>query len=138
MVSSVAAAGLYKGTWREDMFEEAENLDTHPYFRTKHDSEAVVRSECTRPWRVYRPGIVVGDSETGEMDKIDGPYYFFKLIRRLRNAVPQWMPMIGVEGREINLVPVDFVAGAMDHIAHLERARRPGLPSHRPEPQDRG
>ena len=102
------------------MFEEAENLDVHPYFRTKHDSEGVVRSECTRPWRVYRPGIVVGNSETGEMDKVDGPYYFFKLIRRIRNAVPQWMPMPGVEGREINLVPVDFVVRAMDHIAHTE------------------
>jgi NAD(P)-dependent dehydrogenase (short-subunit alcohol dehydrogenase family) len=118
MVSSIAAAGLYKGTWREDMFEEAENLDMHAYFRTKHDSEGVVRTECTRPWRVYRPGIVVGHSETGEIDKIDGPYYFFKLIRRLRNAIPQWVPMIGVEGREINLVPVDFVTRAMDHIAH--------------------
>jgi NAD(P)-dependent dehydrogenase (short-subunit alcohol dehydrogenase family) len=118
MVSSIAAAGLYKGTWREDMFDEAQDLDNHPYFRTKHDSEAIVRTECTRPWRVYRPGIVVGHSETGEMDKIDGPYYFFKLIRRIRNAVPQWVPMLGVEGREINLVPVDFVAQAMDHIAH--------------------
>ena len=120
MVSSIAAAGLYEGTWREDMFDEAENLDVHPYFRTKHDSERVVREECERPWRVYRPGIVVGDSETGEMDKVDGPYYFFKLIRRLRDTVPQWMPMIGVEGREINLVPVDFVTRAMDHIAHLD------------------
>ena len=120
MVSSIAAAGLYHGTWREDMFEEAENLDVNPYFRTKHDSEGVVRTECTRPWRVYRPGIVVGDSETGEMDKVDGPYYFFKLIRRIRNAVPQWMPMPGVEGREINIVPVDFVVRAMDHIAHTE------------------
>src|SRR6185437_11565668 len=117
-VSSIAAAGLYKGTWTEEMFEEAEDLDTHPYFRTKHESERVVREEYSRPWRVYRPGIVVGDSETGEMDKIDGPYYFFKLIRRIRNAVPQWVPMLGVEGREINLVPVDFVAQAMDHIAH--------------------
>ena len=120
MVSSIAAAGLYKGTWREDMFEEAEDLDTHPYFRTKHESEAVVRNELERPWRVYRPGIVVGHSETGEMDKIDGPYYFFKLIRRIRSAVPQWMPMPGVEGREINIVPVDFVVRAMDHIAHLD------------------
>jgi NAD(P)-dependent dehydrogenase (short-subunit alcohol dehydrogenase family) len=120
MVSSIAAAGLYHGTWREDMFEEAENLDVHPYFRTKHDSEGVVRSQCLRPWRVYRPGIVVGNSETGEMDKVDGPYYFFKLIRRIRNAVPQWMPMLGVEGREINIVPVDFVVRAMDHIAHTE------------------
>ena len=121
-VSSIAAAGLFKGTWREDMFEEAEDLDTHPYFRTKHESEKAVREECDVPWRVYRPGIVVGHSETGEMDKVDGPYYFFKLIQRLRNAMPQWMPTVGVEGKEINLVPVDFVAAAMDHIAH-----EPGL-----------
>ena len=120
MVSSIAAAGLYEGTWREDMFEEAQDLDTHPYFRTKHESEGVVRSESERPWRVYRPGIVVGHSETGEMDKIDGPYYFFKLIRRIRSAVPQWMPMLGVQGRRINIVPVDFVVKAMDHIAHLD------------------
>ena len=120
MVSSIAAAGLYRGTWREDMFDEAQDLDTHPYFRTKHESEGVVRTECERPWRVYRPGIVVGNSETGEMDKVDGPYYFFKLIRRIRNAVPQWIPMPGVEGREINIVPVDFVVRAMEHIAHLE------------------
>ena len=120
MVSSIAAAGLYRGTWREDMFDEAQDLDTHPYFRTKHESEGVVRTECERPWRVYRPGIVVGNSETGEMDKVDGPYYFFKLIRRIRNAVPQWIPMPGVEGREINIVPVDFVVRAMDHIAHLD------------------
>src|SRR4051795_100292 len=119
-VSSIAAAGLYKGTFREDMFEEAENLDVNPYFRTKHESEKVVRTQCTRPWRIYRPGIVVGHSETGEMDKIDGPYYFFKLIRRLRNTVPQWMPMPGLEGREINIVPVDYVVRAMDHIAHTE------------------
>ena len=120
MVSSIAAAGLFEGVFHESMFDEAQKLDTHAYFRTKHDSEAVVRNECSRPWRVYRPGIVVGHSETGEMDKIDGPYYFFKLIQRLRNALPQWMPTIGIEGKEINLVPVDFVARAMDHIAHLD------------------
>jgi NAD(P)-dependent dehydrogenase (short-subunit alcohol dehydrogenase family) len=120
MVSSIAAAGLYRGVWREDMFEEAEDLDNHPYFRTKHDSEGIVRDECSRPWRVYRPGIVVGHSETGEMDKIDGPYYFFKLIRRIRNVIPQWMPLLSLQGREINLVPVDYVAEAIDHIAHLD------------------
>ena len=120
MVSSIAAAGLYRGTWREDMFDEAVAVDNHPYFQTKHESERVVREECTRPWRVYRPGIVVGHSETGEMDKVDGPYYFFKLIRRIRQVAPQWFPMLGIEGREINIVPVDFVAKAMDHIAHLD------------------
>jgi NAD(P)-dependent dehydrogenase (short-subunit alcohol dehydrogenase family) len=126
MVSSIAAAGLYDGLWLEDMFDEARDLDTHPYFRTKHDSEGIVRTDCERPWRVYRPGIVVGHSETGEMDKVDGPYYFFKLIQRLRGALPQWMPTIGIEGKEINLVPVDFVAKALDHIAHNDDARWDG------------
>ncbi len=121
-VSSIAAAGLYKGTWREDMFEQAEDLDTHPYFRTKHESERVVREECSRPWRVYRPGIVVGDSRSGEIDKVDGPYYFFKLLQRARRVLPSWLPTLGVEGGEINIVPVDFVAAAIDHIAH-----QPGL-----------
>ena len=116
-VSSIAAAGLYDGVFREDMFDEAEELD-HPYFRTKHDSEGIVRKECKRPWRIYRPAIVVGHSKTGEIDKIDGPYYFFKLIQKMRKALPQWMPTVGIEGGRINIVPVDFVVDAMDHIAH--------------------
>ncbi len=120
LASSIAAAGLFKGTWREDMFEEAENLDKHAYFRTKHESERIVRERLERPWRIYRPGIVVGDSETGQMDKVDGPYYFFKLIQRLRNVLPPWMPTIGIEGKQINVVPVDFVADAIDHISHLD------------------
>ena len=116
-VSSIAAAGLYEGVFREDMFEEAENLD-HPYFQTKHESEKIVRKECKVPWRVYRPSLVVGDSATGEMDKIDGPYYFFKLIQRMRQMLPPWMPTLGIEGGRINIVPVDFVVAAVDHIAH--------------------
>ena len=119
LFSSIAAAGMYEGVFREDMFDQAEGLD-HPYFKTKHDSEAIVRRECQVPWRIYRPAIVVGDSRTGEMDKIDGPYYFFKLIQKLRALLPPWMPAIGVEGGRINLVPVDFVVDAVDHIAHLK------------------
>ena len=116
-VSSIAAAGLFEGIFREDMFDEAENLD-HPYFTTKHESEKIVRAECKGAFRIYRPGMVVGDSKTGEMDKIDGPYYFFKLIQRIRQLLPPWMPMIGIEGGRINIVPVDYVVDAMDHIAH--------------------
>ena len=121
-ISSIAAAGLYKGTWTEDMFDEAQHLDTHPYFRTKHESERIVREECRRPWRVYRPGIVVGDSRTGEIDKVDGPYYMFKLLQQVRRVLPAWLPTVGIEGGEINIVPVNYVAAAIDHIAH-----QPGL-----------
>jgi NAD(P)-dependent dehydrogenase (short-subunit alcohol dehydrogenase family) len=116
-VSSIAAAGLYDGVFREDMFEEAEDLD-HPYFRTKHDSEGVVRKHCAVPYRIYRPSMVVGHSKTGYIDKIDGPYYFFKTLQKLRRMLPPWMPTIGIEGGRLNIVPVDFVADALDYIAH--------------------
>ncbi len=122
--SSIAAAGLYPGVFREDMFDEAEELD-HPYFRTKHDSEGLVRKSYARPYRIYRPGIVIGDSRTGIIDKIDGPYYFFRLIKKMRQTLPPWMPTVGLEGGRINLVPVDWVAAAMDHIAH-----KPALDGH--------
>jgi NAD(P)-dependent dehydrogenase (short-subunit alcohol dehydrogenase family) len=118
-VSSIAAAGLYEGVFREDMFDEAENLD-HPYFLTKHESEKIVRTECKIPWTVYRPAMVVGDSQTGEMDKIDGPYYFFKLIQRMREILPPWMPAVGLEGGRINIVPVDYVVQALDVISHAK------------------
>ncbi len=117
-VSSIAAAGRYDGIFTEDMFGEAVGLE-HPYFRTKHLSEKVVRTECDVPWRIYRPGIVVGESETGEIDKIDGPYFFFPALERL-SALPEQIPLIGVEGGRVHLVPVDFVADALDHIAHLD------------------
>ena len=117
-MSSIAAAGLYEGIFREDMFEEAHGLE-HPYFASKHESEKLVRQDCKIPWRIYRPGLVVGDSQTGEMDKIDGPYYFFKLIQKTRALLPPWVPIVGIEGGRINLVPVDFVVAAVDYLAHL-------------------
>jgi NAD(P)-dependent dehydrogenase (short-subunit alcohol dehydrogenase family) len=118
--SSIAAAGMYPGVFREDMFDEAEGLDD-PYLRTKHDSEGLVRAETRIKWRIYRPGMVVGHSKTGEIDKIDGPYYFFTFLKKLRQALPPWMPTLGIEGGRVNIVPVDFVADAMDHIAHKPR-----------------
>ena len=95
-VSSIAVAGNYEGIFQEDMFDEGQKLPHH-YHRTKYESEKLVREGVEAKTLVFRPGIVLGHSETGEMDKVDGPYYFFKLIRRIRNTVPQWMPMPGIE-----------------------------------------
>jgi NAD(P)-dependent dehydrogenase (short-subunit alcohol dehydrogenase family) len=115
--SSVAVTGEFKGVFREDMFDEGQKLPS-AYHRTKFESERIAREQTTVPWRVYRPAIVVGHSQTGEMDKVDGPYYFFKLIQKARNALPQWFPLVGPELGYTNIVPVDYVARAMDHIAH--------------------
>jgi NAD(P)-dependent dehydrogenase (short-subunit alcohol dehydrogenase family) len=123
--SSIAVAGHYKGVFQEDMFDEGQRLP-HAYHRTKYESERLVREGVDAKTLIFRPGIVVGHSETGEMDKIDGPYYFFKLLQKLRHALPEWVPLAGPQGGETNLVPVDFVAKAMDHIAHLPDHELPG------------
>ena len=101
------------------MFDEGQELHT-PYHRTKFEAEKIVREKVQGAWRVYRPSIVVGNSKTGEMDKIDGPYYFFKVLQKLRTALPQWAPLVSIEWGWTNLVPVDYVAAAIDHIAHEE------------------
>ncbi|MGH2835958.1 MAG: SDR family oxidoreductase, partial [Solirubrobacteraceae bacterium] len=120
-VSSVAVAGNYRGVFTEDMFDVDQPLE-HPYHRTKFESEQLVRETASMAWRVYRPSVVVGDSRTGRIDKIDGPYYFLPLLRRAQRLVPDWLPLIGPELGNTNIVPVDFVARALDHIAH-----EPGL-----------
>src|SRR3984893_3576869 len=120
-VSSIAVAGTYSGVFMEEMFDEAQKLPS-PYHLTKFESERIVREQPYVPWRVYRPGIVVGDSKTGEMDKVDGPYYFFKAIQRMRQLLPEWVRLVGLDLGHTNVVPVDWVAGALEHIAH-----EPGL-----------
>jgi NAD(P)-dependent dehydrogenase (short-subunit alcohol dehydrogenase family) len=120
-VSSIAAAGRYAGTFREDMFTEAGDLHD-AYFRTKHEAEAVVRATGAIPWRIYRPSLVVGHSVSGEIDELDGLYYFFPLLARLGTLLPPFVPLPGIGGGALNLVPVDFVAAAIEHIA-----RQPGL-----------
>jgi len=132
--SSIAVAGRFKGLFREDMFDEGQRLP-HAYHATKFESEKLVRERLDAPLRVYRPGIVIGHSETGEMDKIDGPYYFFKLLQKLRHALPEWFPLAGPEGKKANIVPVDFVAKAMDHIAHMDDSDLYGNTFHLVDPK---
>jgi NAD(P)-dependent dehydrogenase (short-subunit alcohol dehydrogenase family) len=134
-VSSVAASGSYRGLFDESMFDEGQGLPS-AYHRTKFESEQIVREESPVPWRVYRPAVVVGHSETGEMDKIDGPYYFFPLFKRMRDNLPSWLPLVGVDLGDTNVVPVDYVAKAMDHLAHLPDRNGEAFHLVNPEPQN--
>jgi NAD(P)-dependent dehydrogenase (short-subunit alcohol dehydrogenase family) len=131
-VSSVAVAGDYRGKFTEEMFDAGQRLLT-PYHRTKFESERLVRTQTEVPWRVYRPAVVVGNSVTGEMDKIDGPYYFFPALSRLK-AVPS-IPLVFPDIGDTNIVPVDYVAKALVHLV-----TQPGLDHQtfhlvNPEPQ---
>lgn len=120
-MSSVAAAGEYEGPFSEDMFDEGQSLPS-PYHRTKFESEKLVRAASV-PWRVYRPSIVVGDSHTGEIDKVDGPYYFFPTIAWISQLpAARRLPLVVPDLGDTNCVPVDYVADALDALIH-----RPGL-----------
>lgn len=116
-VSSVAVAGGYRGTFTEEMFDVGQPLD-HPYHRTKFEAERLVRDGARVPWRIYRPAIVVGDSRSGRAEKVDGPYYFLPLLERAGERLPQSLPLVAPELGQTNIVPVDYVAAAIDHIAH--------------------
>lgn len=135
-VSSVAVAGEHRGRFTESDFGRGQSFGS-PYHQTKFEAEQLVRGTCTGPWRVYRPSVVVGDPVTGEMDKVDGPYYFFNALRRLGElapgmaALPVVVPDLGVT----NIVPVDYVAEALVHLVH--RAEGDGRALHlvHPRPQ---
>ncbi|EOD68720.1 SDR family oxidoreductase [Amycolatopsis vancoresmycina] len=116
-VSSIAVAGDHAGRFTEADFDLGQRFAS-PYHATKFQSEKLVREQHL-PYRVYRPSAVVGDSRTGEMDKVDGPYYFLPAISRLA-ALPRRLPLAAPGLGATNLVPVDYVVEAMDHLMHRD------------------
>ena len=94
-----------------------------------------MRRQRRIPWRIYRPGMVIGDSRTGHIPKVDGPYHFFKALQILRHHLPPWLPTIGLEGGYVNVVPVDYVAAAMVQLSRAEG--QDGRCFHLTDPQPR-
>ncbi|MEJ2870716.1 SDR family oxidoreductase [Actinomycetospora sp. OC33-EN08] len=133
-VSSVAVAGEHEGVFTEDDFDLGQSFG-NPYHETKFAAEKIVRDESPIAWRVYRPAIVVGDSRTGEMDKIDGPYYLMGAISAL-GRLPGFLRVPAPELGATNIVPVDWVADAMVRLVHAPDAdgRAFHLVNPRPQP----
>ncbi|MGA9870430.1 MAG: SDR family oxidoreductase [Rhodococcus sp. (in: high G+C Gram-positive bacteria)] len=131
-ISSIAVAGDHAGPFTEDDFDLGQRFST-PYHRTKFESEQIVRQSAA-DWRVYRPSAVLGHSRTGEIDKIDGPYFFFPFfaeLAKLPGALPITVPDFG----STNLVPVDFVAAALVELIHRNPAGQHVFHLVNPEPQ---
>ena len=114
------------------MFDEGQKL-AHPYHRTKFESEKLVRERVKAPWRVYRPSVVVGNSNTGEMDKIDGPVLLLQGDPegppRAAGVVPAGLARVGLD---------EHRAGRLRRRGDRPhrppgRPRRPGLPRRRPQ-----
>lgn len=133
-VSSIAVSGDWDGEYTEDDFDLGQGFPT-AYHRTKFEAEKAVRETPDLRWRVYRPSAVVGDSVTGTMDKVDGPYYFFgqmSLLGQLPSFLKMPLPNLGW----VNLVPVDFVADSIVALLH-HRPDDDSLVFHLSDPQRR-
>jgi thioester reductase-like protein/NAD(P)-dependent dehydrogenase (short-subunit alcohol dehydrogenase family) len=117
-VSSIAVAGDFRGEYTEADFDIGQQLPT-PYHQTKFEAESLVRSTSGLRYRIYRPAVVVGDSRTGEMDKIDGPYYFFGMLAKLA-VLPRLTPIMLPDIGRTNIVPVDYVADALVALIHAD------------------
>lgn len=118
-VSTCYVSGRYEGEFTEDSLEEGQEFRNH-YESTKYEAEVLVRKAVADglPVTIYRPGIVVGDSETGQTQKYDGPYFFASYLSRLPRIAP--VPQVGdPDGVRVCLVPRDFVIGAMDELSVL-------------------
>jgi thioester reductase-like protein len=108
-VSTAYVSGTARGTFRETDLDVGQGFKNH-YEETKFQAEVeVVRSKV--PCTVYRPGVVVGDSRTGETAKFDGPYYVLRLMEKMPS--PGVFFRLGLGSGTVNIVPVDFVVESM-------------------------
>lgn len=120
-VSTCYVSGRYVGEFGEDALDEGQPFRNH-YESTKFEAEQLVRDAMVGglPVTIYRPGIVVGDSTTGETLKFDGPYFIAGFLKRQPGPFVV-VPKVGdPDVVRVCLVPRDFVVDAMDALSVLD------------------
>lgn len=122
-VSTCYVSGEYEGEFTEEALDERQRFRNH-YESTKYEAELLVRKAMADglPATIYRPGIVVGDSRTGETQKYDGPHFVATFLRRQLLPVAL-VPNVGpADEVRFCLVPRDFVVEAMDELSVMDRS----------------
>jgi thioester reductase-like protein len=118
--STAQVSGKRKGVILEEELDESQSFHNF-YEQTKYEAEVLARAAQRRiPVTVLRPGIIVGDSHTGEIDKFDGPYYLMVLV--VTNALQVHLPLPGRGTAPMHLVPIDYVIDAAYALSIDERA----------------
>ncbi|HLU65289.1 MAG TPA: SDR family oxidoreductase [Kofleriaceae bacterium] len=118
--STAAVSGKRKGVILEEELDEGQAFHNF-YEETKFEAERLAQAaQRALPLTILRPGIIVGDSQTGEIDKMDGPYYLLVLIAT--NATQLKVPLPGRGTAPLHLVPIDFVIDAGYRLSLDERA----------------
>lgn len=118
--STAMVSGDRTGTVYETDFEAGQKF-RNAYERSKHEAERLVHQAMRQlPITIVRPSMIVGDSRTGEIDNLDGPYYLMVLIAT--NASSVRLPLLGPSDAPLHLVPVDYAVEAAWHVARDEAA----------------
>jgi thioester reductase-like protein len=118
--STAQVSGTRIGVVLEEELDEGQGF-RNVYEETKFRAERLVQEASRRlPITVLRPGVIVGDSRTGEIDKFDGPYYLTVLI--VASPLDVHLPLPGRGSAPLHLVPIDFVIDAAWALARDPRA----------------
>lgn len=131
-VSTCYVAGNRKGAILETDLEHNAGFRNY-YEETKYLAEMEVEKlKSFLPVTIFRPSVVVGDSQTGETAKYDGIYY---LIHYLLKS-PGLLRLVNVGNKDVrlNLVPVDFVVEGIAALSNDENAVGKTIALADPEP----
>lgn len=117
--SSALVSGKHHGHVLESELVEPQthrNVMEETLFR----AERMMRDAMDHvPVTVLRPSIVVGDSNSGEIDRLEGPYLLILLM--LSAPLDLRVPLPGRGDTALNLVPIDYVVDAGCAIAEDPR-----------------
>ncbi len=116
--STAYVSGDRTGIVKEDELDCGQGFKNH-YEATKFEAEKRVAALQEVPYTIIRPGVVVGDSQTGETVKFDGPYFVMRFLDGMRNLP---VPYVGKGDNPFNIVPVDYILKATVYLAHAEKA----------------
>ncbi|MCL2778518.1 MAG: SDR family oxidoreductase [Polyangiaceae bacterium] len=124
--SSAHVSGDRRGIVLEEELEKGQNFH-NCVEESLARSEKMMRAAMPKiPICVVRHTIVVGDSQTGEIDRFEGPYFLISLIVTSPPDFPIALP--GRAETPLYLVPVDYVVRATRAIGRDPRA--PGRTFH--------
>ena len=119
-ISTCYVAGKRTGKILETELEHEKGFRNY-YEETKYLAEIEVEDlKAELPVTIFRPSVVVGDSETGETAKYDGIYYLIQYLRKWPSLL--WAINVGNKRVRLNLVPVDFVVEAIAVLSRDENA----------------
>lgn len=124
-VSTAYVAGLRQGRILETELDVGQGF-SNDYECSKLQSETLVReADCLDEPTVFRPAIIIGDSQTGLTTTYHGYYAALQLVNTIVRAYPSnetglvggGKTRLTLSGNETKyLVPVDWVAAVMTHV----------------------